>query len=139
MYIIKTENYFDSAHFLKDYDGKCANIHGHRWCVTVEVASDTLSVEKQTRGMVVDFSSLKTDLKSITESLDHCLIIEESSLKASTLAALDDEGFKIVSMPFRPTAENFAKFFYDKMTEKGHSVLQTTVYETENNCARYRA
>ena len=42
MYYLKTESSFDSAHFLKGYDGKCRNLHGHRWRVVVEIAADQL-------------------------------------------------------------------------------------------------
>ena len=58
MYIIKTKATFDSAHFLKGYDGKCANIHGHRWTVTIEAQSEEVEKEGPFRGMVVDFGSL---------------------------------------------------------------------------------
>jgi len=59
MYYLKTESSFDSAHFLKGYNGKCRNLHGHRWRVVVEIAADQLKDEGQTRGMLVDFSDLK--------------------------------------------------------------------------------
>ena len=48
MYYLKTESSFDSAHFLKGYDGKCRNLHGHRWRVVVEIAADQLKDEGQT-------------------------------------------------------------------------------------------
>lgn len=137
MYLLKTEACFDSAHFLKDYEGKCANIHGHRWRVVIEVASEKLQSEGNNRGMIIDFSDLKKDLKSITENLDHCLIIEKNSLKKNTYDALCDENFKIIEVDFRPTAENFAKFFYDSMKEKNYKVVTSTVYETPRNCAVY--
>ena len=38
MYYLTVENSFDSAHFLHGYDGKCSNLHGHRWRVVVDVA-----------------------------------------------------------------------------------------------------
>ena len=38
MYRLETNASFDSAHFLKGYQGKCSNIHGHRWKVEVAVA-----------------------------------------------------------------------------------------------------
>lgn len=56
MYYLKTEHSFDSAHFLSGYEGKCGNIHGHRWRVIIEVKSQGLESEKQLRGMVVDFA-----------------------------------------------------------------------------------
>ena len=70
MYYLKTESSFDSAHFLKGYDGKCRNLHGHRWRVVVEIAADQLKDEGQTRGMLVDFSDLKNALKDICDDLD---------------------------------------------------------------------
>ena len=55
MYYLKTEQSFDSAHFLMDYNGKCQNLNGHRWRVVVEIKGDKLNEEQQTKGMLVDF------------------------------------------------------------------------------------
>ncbi len=137
MYTLKTSASFDSAHFLKGYEGKCSNIHGHRWTVELEVASENLEVEGQCRGMIVDFSTLKADLGVLVDNLDHSLIIEEGSLKPKTKEALEEEDFRIVQVNFRPTAENFAQYFYKEMSDKGYKVAKSTVYETPNNCATY--
>ena len=139
MYIISTKSDFDSAHFLKDYDGKCANIHGHRWTVVIEVKGEKLKEEGNSRGMVADFSDIKKSLKKLTRMLDHSLLIEEGTLKNATMEAMRDEGFRILEFPFRPTAENLAKYFYDNMTEEGYSVVKATVFETPNNSATYMA
>ena len=87
--------------------------------------------------MIVDFSTLKSDLGELVDYLDHSLIIEEGSLKAKTMEALSEENFRIIQVDFRPTAEKFAKYFYDMMTNKGYRVARSTVYETPNNCATY--
>ena len=87
--------------------------------------------------MIVDFGTLKEQLKAEVDALDHALIIEENTLKPITMEALKDEGFKIIEVSFRPTAENFAKYFYDKFNEKGYNVKEDVVYETPNNCATY--
>ena len=42
MYHLKTTAAFDSAHFLAGYEGKCANIHGHRWVIEVEISGADL-------------------------------------------------------------------------------------------------
>lgn len=137
MYTLKTEQSFDSAHFLADYVGKCRNIHGHRWRVIIEIQGDALLASGEKRGMLVDFGDLKNDLKKLADELDHSLIIESGSLKDATMEALRDEEFRIVEFPFRPTAENFAKYFYDRMSGLGYSVREAVVYETPNNCASY--
>lgn len=137
MYTLKTEQSFDSAHFLADYVGKCRNIHGHRWRVIIEIQEDALLASGEKRGMLVDFGDLKNDLKKLADELDHSLIIESGSLKDATMEALRDEEFRIVEFPFRPTAENFAKYFYDRMIDLGYRVREAVVYETPNNCASY--
>ena len=122
MYTLKTNASFDSAHFLAGYEGKCSNIHGHHWTVEIEVGSNSLEMGGNNRGMIVDFSKLKTDLKNIADALDHCLIVEIGSLKRRTLDVLEEEHFKVVEVMFRPTAENFAKF-----SAVGRNITSTTL------------
>ena len=137
MYIIKTEQSFDSAHFLSGYDGKCSNLHGHRWRVVAEVCDEQLQREGQLRGMVTDFGDIKKDLKKLADDYDHAFIYEEGSLKEKTLEALQEEAFHLICVPFRPTAENFARHFFEILKEKGYHVKSVAVYETPNNCAVY--
>lgn len=137
MYQLTTEHSFDSAHFLAGYDGKCGNLHGHRWIVLLTVQSETLREDRQQKGMCVDFAELKKDLRTELDALDHVLIIEQGSLRESTMKALQEEKFQVVEMPFRPTAENFARYFYELFTLKGYPVAKVEVYETPNNSAVY--
>ena len=137
MYLIKTEAAFDSAHFLSGYDGKCRNLHGHRWIISAEIMSDQLVSEGQLRGMVTDFGDLKRDLKSLADEFDHAFIYEKNSLKETTISALKEENFRLIEVDFRPTAENFSKYFYDRLAGMGYNVKAVTVYETPNNCASY--
>lgn len=137
MFRITAEHSFDSAHFLKGYNGKCANIHGHRWRVICEINGDALENQGECTGMLVDFGDLKQALKSITDPFDHTLICEKESLKKTTQNLLKEEGFSIVEVDFRPTAECFAFFFHQEIKKKGFSVYSTTVYETPTNCATY--
>ena len=81
MYILETEQSFDSAHFLSGYEGKCSNLHGHRWRVVARIAMDELNKEGQTRDMVIDFGDFKNALKKLTDALDHSFIFETGSLK----------------------------------------------------------
>ena len=133
MYTVRTEECFDSAHFLAGYDGKCKNIHGHRWRVVLEVSKENLD----DGGMVIDFTDLKHELKNFADTLDHAFIIEKGSLIYETHKALLEDDFKIVEVDFRPTAENFAKYIFDEFKNKGYDVRAVEVYETPKNCARY--
>ena len=137
MYYLKTSAAFVSAHFLSGYNGKCANIHGHRWTVEVKINGEELQNDGEKRGMLIDFSDLKKAVKKLADDFDHALIYESGSLKEKTIAALNEENFRLIEVPFRPTAENFAKHFYDLLSGKGLAVCSVTVYETPNNCAVY--
>ena len=136
MYLLKTSASFDSAHFLSGYNGKCANIHGHTWKIEVTACSSSLIENGEKRGMVIDFSDLKSAVRTMAKDFDHTLIYEKGSLKDGTVAALSAEGFKLTEVPFRPTAENFAEHFYRSLAES-LPVKSVSVYETPDNCAVY--
>lgn len=138
MYILRTSAAFDSAHFLSGYNGKCANIHGHRWIIEVEAGSSQLQENGEKRGMVIDFSDLKRAVKKLADRFDHTLIYEKGSLKKTTIAALQEENFSLTEVEFRPTAENFAAYFFNELKKDGMPMISCTVYETPDNCAVFR-
>ncbi|MBR3760893.1 MAG: 6-carboxytetrahydropterin synthase QueD [Ruminococcus sp.] len=137
MYKLRVKAAFDSAHFLSGYNGKCANIHGHRWTVEVEIKGEELQQTGEKIGMLIDFGDLKKAVKELADSFDHALIYESRSLRESTLTALAEENFRLIEVPFRPTAENFAKYFYGLLSGQGLEISSVTVYETPDNCAVY--
>ena len=138
MYGLKTEASFDSAHFLTDYDGKCENLHGHRWRVVAYIEAEELQTEGQMKDMVVDFAEFKRALRDLTEEMDHMFIVEEGSLAPETVKCLEAETFRLFWVPFRTTSENLAHYFADRLAEAGFAVSAVEVYETPLNCAIYR-
>ena len=120
-------------------NGKCENLHGHRWRVVAYLEQAELQTEGTHKDMVIDFAEFKHALRDLTEELDHSFVVEEGSLMPETLECLHKEGFTLSMMPFRTTAENLARYFFDKLADKGFPVSQVDVYETPNNCAIYRA
>lgn len=129
MHILTTEASFDAAHFLTNYEGKCKNIHGHRWKVVLSIYGEL------NNGMLVDFGILKNDLKNLCDYFDHSFIVEKNSLKKELYDMLKEQ-FLIRDVDFRTTAENFSKYFYDELSKK-YNVYEVLVYETPTNCARY--
>ena len=139
MYGLQTEAAFDSAHFLTDYYGKCENLHGHRWRVVVDLAQPELQTEGTMKDMVLDFGVFKKAVRAEADLLDHTFLVEEGSLKPETIACLEAEGFSLTVLPFRTTAENLARYLFDRLTDQGLPVAQVEVDETPNNRAFYRA
>ena len=139
MYGLKTEAAFDSAHFLADYYGKCENLHGHRWRVVVYLEQADLQMEGTMRDMVLDFGVFKAAVRALAAELDHTFLVEEGTLRESTMTALREEGFSLTVLPFRTTAENLATYFAHRLQEQGLPVSQVDMYETPNNCAIWKA
>lgn len=137
MFKLKTEKYFDSAHFLHGYKGKCKNIHGHRWRVIVELQSEKLIDKGEKEGMIVDFGDIKRDLGKLCDYFDHSLIYQKDTLRKETLKCLVDDDFKVVEVDFRPTAEMFSYYFYKEISQLGYNVKSVEVYETPTNSAIY--
>lgn len=135
---LKTEASFDAAHFLADYYGKCENLHGHRWRVVAYLEQDELQTEGTMRDMVLDFGVFKRALRELCEQYDHTFLVEEGTLKPTTIEALESEGFSLTVVPYRTTAENLARHFADELIARGLSCSQVDVYETPLNCATYR-
>jgi len=70
MYQISVELHFDAAHYLRDYRGKCENIHGHRFKVIATVRTEKLNAI----GLAYDFTDLKKQLASVIDRFDHTCI-----------------------------------------------------------------
>ena len=118
MYRIKVRSDFSGAHNLRDYKGKCEELHGHNWRVEAVASSGDLNKA----GMVVDFTDLKDLLKKTLAELDH--------------KYLNDVGyFKDVN----PTSENIARYIYEKISEKRPQlkINEVTVWETDTSSATY--
>lgn len=124
MYLISVEDHFSSAHQLREYQGKCENVHGHNWKIKAILASTKLD----SLGMVLDFTILKQVLKEITNVLDHKMI--------NDVPPFDK---------INPSAENIAFWIYQQMCLEiedkypNIKVYQIDVWESEKSCASYLA
>ncbi len=136
-YRISCKTNFDAAHFLSNHSGHCSNIHGHRWNVIAKIYRKELEETGSSRGMVIDFGEVKPCLKEIAGRFDHKLIYEKDTMSAAILLMLKEEKFELAEVGFRPTAENFAKYFYDELKSMDIPVSSVEVYETPDNCAEY--
>ncbi len=66
--LVAKELVFDSAHFITDHPGKCANLHGGRYNLVVKVKD---RIDPYT-GFVVDYGYLKAIVqREVIEKLDH--------------------------------------------------------------------
>jgi len=120
MYTIVVEDMFSAAHKLRNYKGKCENVHGHNWKVEVAVKGSKLD----SRGLLIDFHVLKTELKRILKNLDH--------------KDLNNTGF---FKKINPTSENIAFFVHHKMKKALQKypaeIKHVAVWESDKQFATY--
>ena len=135
MFKLKSEIQFDMAHYLSGYEGKCSNIHGHRYRVIAILKSDELQEKGQERGMVMDFGIFKRELKRIEIMFDHKLVIENNEEGRKMQCLLND--FQVVLVDYRPTAEEMSRHIYKILKERNLPVYQVEVYETPSNSSMY--
>lgn len=122
MYRIGVWDHFSSAHYLRNYEGKCEHLHGHNW--KVEVVLEGYKLDKS--GMLIDFGILKRHLKEILSVLDHKCLND------------DVDFFKNIS----PSSEHIATFIFTelekRLSENDVKVYEVKVFESENSFAIYR-
>lgn len=70
MYQVSVEQHFDAAHYLRDYHGKCEQLHGHRFKVVVHLRAEKLNEI----GLAYDFVELKRHLADVLAKFDHTCI-----------------------------------------------------------------
>ncbi len=118
MFELSIRGDFAAAHFLRGYEGKCKNLHGHTWKVELIITGETLD----NIGMVCDFAILKKQLKDFLSELDHVYLNELPYFKE-----------------INPTTENLAKYIFDEFPKKYRPVVlkRVTVWESENAGVSY--
>jgi 6-pyruvoyltetrahydropterin/6-carboxytetrahydropterin synthase len=123
MYEVFVDESFAAAHNLRNYKGKCENLHGHNYKVRATLTGRELDAT----GLLYDFVHLKEVIRSVIRSLDHHYLNE---LKP----------FDVLN----PSAENIARHIYDEAakqlqsTPNGAAISSITVWETETSAATYR-
>jgi 6-pyruvoyltetrahydropterin/6-carboxytetrahydropterin synthase len=98
---------FETAHALWGYDGKCKDIHGHSYKLTVSISGEQIMDPNNPKyGMIIDFSDLKNVVKThIVDVFDHCLLVNGDT-PHKKYAEVENGFAKIMLCDYQPTCEN---------------------------------
>mgnify|MGYP000736713801 CR=1 FL=1 len=123
---ITKEFTFETGHALYGYDGKCRNVHGHSYHLSVTVAGmpivDTSNVKL---GMVIDFGDLKTIVKEeIVNPFDHATVFNKNTPHVELAKELSNRGHKVILADYQPTSENMVIDFAEKIKSRLPSTIQ---------------
>ena len=106
---ITKEFKFEMAHALDYHEGKCKNIHGHSYTLSVRAIGIPMQEICSETGMVMDFSELKKIIETyIIKKIDHALMLHKSSPYIQNLSESETTIYKV---DFQPTCENILEYF----------------------------
>lgn len=124
---------FDAAHRVLEHEGKCRNLHGHRYVIEASFTADGLDA----LGRVVDFGVIRALLGAwVDDNWDHTTILFERD-QALGKSISEITGQTIFYLPSNPTAENMASYLLEEIcpkifTDLGVVCVAIRLYETPN-------
>ncbi len=124
MFEVRVEADFAAAHFLRDFHGKCENLHGHNYKVYAHAHGTKLDEG----GMLLDFGVLKSALRAVCKKLDHTHLNE-----------LNENGVYVFDQ--NPSAERIAMYIFNRLEsalgDEATKLYAVDVFETDTSRARY--
>ncbi|MFN7675584.1 6-pyruvoyl trahydropterin synthase family protein [Flavobacterium sp.] len=135
---------FETGHALYGYDGKCKNVHGHSYKLSVTVIGKPISDNTNVKfGMVIDFSDLKKIVREeIVDLFDHATVFNKNTPHVELAAELKNRGHHVILVDYQPTSENMVIDFAQKINNRLPADIQLhslKLQETETSFAEWFA
>ncbi|GGG91780.1 6-carboxytetrahydropterin synthase QueD [Polaribacter pacificus] len=135
---------FETGHALYGYDGKCKNVHGHSYKLSVTVIGKPISDSTQVKyGMVIDFTDLKKIVKEeIVDVFDHATVFNKNTPHIELAKELQDRDHHVILVDYQPTSEmmviDFAKKIKGRLPQN-IQLFSVRLQETETSFAEWYA
>ncbi|WP_291098729.1 MULTISPECIES: 6-pyruvoyl trahydropterin synthase family protein [unclassified Flavobacterium] len=135
---------FETGHALYGYDGKCKNVHGHSYKLSVTVIGTPIVDRSDVKfGMVIDFTDLKKIvIEEIVDQFDHATVFNETTPHIELANELKNRGHHVILVDYQPTSENmvvdFSKRIISRLPEN-IGLFSLKLQETESSFAEWFA
>lgn len=135
---------FETGHALYGYDGKCKNVHGHSYKLSVTVIGTPIDNRNDVKfGMVIDFSDLKKIVKEeIVDLFDHATVFNETTPHVELATELKERGHHVILVDYQPTSENMVIDFSQKIRKRLPATIDLhslRLQETDTSFAEWYA
>ncbi len=135
---------FETGHALYGYDGKCKNVHGHSYKLSVTVIGTPITDSNNVKfGMVIDFSDLKKVVREeIVDHFDHATVFNKNTPHVELANELSNRGHHVILVNYQPTSENMVIDFAKKIQDRLPNDIQLfslKLQETESSFAEWYA
>ncbi len=133
---------FETGHALYGYDGKCKNVHGHSYKLSVTVIGTPINDPENVKfGMVIDFSDLKKIVKEeIVDVFDHATVFNQNTPHVELANELKTRNHHVILVDYQPTSENMVIDFAQKIKNrlpKTINLHSLRLQETETSFAEW--
>ena len=135
---------FETGHALYGYDGKCKNVHGHSYKLSVTVIGKPIVDRSNVKfGMVIDFTDLKKIVKEeIVDQFDHATVFNETTPHIELAKELKTRGHHVILVDYQPTSENMVSDFAQRIKNRlpeGITLFSLKLQETDSSFAEWFA
>ena len=135
---------FETGHALYGYDGKCKNVHGHSYKLSVTVIGKPITDKNNVKyGMVIDFSDLKKIVKEeIVDVFDHATVFNKNTPHIELAKELKQRDHHVILVNYQPTSENMVIDFAEKIKNRlpaNIALFSLRLQETESSFAEWFA
>lgn len=135
---------FETGHALYGYDGKCKNVHGHSYKLSVTVIGSPITDRSNVKlGMVIDFTDLKKIVKEeVVDQFDHATVFNQTTPHIELAKELKDRGHHVILVDYQPTSENMIVDFAERIKSRlpeGINLFSLKLQETESSFAEWFA
>ena len=135
---------FETGHALYGYDGKCKNVHGHSYKLSVTVIGSPIIDRSNVKfGMVIDFTDLKNIVKEeIVDQFDHATVFNGTTPHIELAEELISRGHHVILVEYQPTSENMVVDFSQRIISRlpeGISLFSLKLQETDSSFAEWFA
>ncbi len=135
---------FETGHALYGYDGKCKNVHGHSYKLSVTVIGTPITDHSNVKfGMVIDFGDLKKIVKEeIVDLFDHATVFNQNTPHIELANELKNRGHHVILVNYQPTSENMVIDFAEKIKKRLPNTIELhslKLQETETSFAEWYA
>ena len=135
---------FETGHALYGYDGKCKNVHGHSYKLSVTVIGTPIDDSTNVKfGMVIDFGDLKKIVKEeIVDQFDHATVFNQNTPHIELANELKSRDHHVILVDYQPTSENMVVDFANRITSrlpKNIQLFSLKLQETETSFAEWFA
>ncbi len=130
---------FETGHALYGYDGKCRNVHGHSYRLSVTVVGHPISDNTHVKfGMVIDFGDLKKIVKEeIVNVFDHATVFNKNTPHVELAMELKNRGHNVLLVDYQPTSEMMVIDFADKIKKRLPENIQLHSLKLQETATSY--